>query len=374
MCVIFWVQKERPSKYMVEKAYDHNDDGAGVASREMNEAGEAVVYWKKGLDKEQMVEMCATLPLPYVAHFRINSVGGVRPSLTHPFPVHKSGSCALEGRTKGHVLFHNGTWKEWEEYMRQAAIFSNTPLPMGRNSDTRAMAWLCSIYGPGWMETLPDQKGIIYGPTDAQTQIFDGNGWTKINDVWCSNDYFYKPQQVQQVHNHGHMGTGGSSHSNLPTTRGTGMGHNGKYCRYDMCANQTLDDKGYCFIHPGGTIRGVSQTTVMGPKEATQAKSEATGGSRVPPSPFVKLAVAAPVATSSQERLPLELAPNEVVTIELATQLWKGSHISHNLLKKIKRHWDIATTPGTKASKRAEQALKQITMTLTSLHSNGPVH
>lgn len=357
---------------MVEKAYDHNDDGAGVASRETNEQGEAVVYWKKGLNKEEMVEMCAKLPLPYVAHFRINSIGGVRPSLTHPFPVHKSGSCALEGRTKGHVLFHNGTWKEWEEYMRQAAIFSNTPLPMGRNSDTRAMAWLCSIYGPGWMETLPDQKGIIFGPTDAQTQIFDGNGWVKVNDIWCSNDYFYKPPPVQQIHNHGHMGMGG--YSQIP--RGTGMGHNGKYCRYDMCANQTLDDKGYCFQHPGGTIRGAAntgtdKTTVMGPTQATQAP--ATGGSRVPPSPFVKLAVAIPAATS-QERLPLELAANEVVTIEVATVLWRENQISHNLLKKIKRHWDIATTPGTKASKRAELALKQITSTLTKLHTTGPVH
>ena len=34
MCVIYYVAKEKPTDEMVEKAYAHNDDGAGIAWRE----------------------------------------------------------------------------------------------------------------------------------------------------------------------------------------------------------------------------------------------------------------------------------------------------------------------------------------------------
>jgi len=224
---------------------------------------------------------------------------------------------------------------------------------MGRWSDTRAMAWLCSIYGPGFMEFLPEQKGIVFGPTDMQ--IFDGNGWDKVevdgkeNFVWCSNNFFMKGQTVsgqQMTHLPG-------NHTQTP---GRGAGFNGRFCKFVSCGNQTLDTDGWCYRHPKGVDRmeprlhqhdRVAQgMTVMGP-------TQATGGSRVPPSPFVK-----------QERLPLELSLGEVISVELAEYLHKESQLSKNKLKKIKGLWEKATGPGKKSAKRAEHALRQLSISI----------
>lgn len=357
MCVIFWVNKERPTQGMVEKAFDHNDDGAGIAHRTVNDAGEPVVEWKKGLDVKQMIELCATLPIPYIAHFRIASIGGIRDSLTHPFPITRSGSLALSGQTKGYVLFHNGHWKEWNAHCLQAAGARDADgkviqIPMGRWSDTRAMAWLCSIYGPGFMEFLPDQKGIIFGPKDMQ--IFDGNGWEKIkvnssgDFVWCSNDYFMKGQTVSGSGEHKQAPmqltqvTG--AHTPIQTPgRGLGVGAGGRFCRYDMCANQTLDTKGYCFLHPNGVARMVSTT----PERQPVVMGPATGGSRVPPSPFV-------------QPITIELPQGEAISVELAEYLHNEKQLSRNKLKKIKRHWELATSTG-KKSGRSLRVLLQMT-------------
>ena len=369
---------------MIEKAFDHNADGAGIAYRKTNKDGEDVVYWNKGLGVNEIVEACAEAPLPFIAHFRIASIGGVSPLLTHPFPINRNGSLALEGETKGYVLFHNGHWKEWNDYCLRATNARDVDgkliqVPMGRWSDTRAMAWLCAIHGPGFMNFLPEQKGIIFGPKDMQ--IFDGNGWDKIElggkdeFVWCSNSFFMKGQKVsgqQMIHQPGR-------HTTYPPhvhgqTPGRGAGANGRFCRYgigkDCCINQTLDDDGYCFMHPNGVPRmrlqdrvasGMSNMTVMGP-----AKNTLTGGSVVPPSPFVK----------QETRLPLELPPGEVISVELAEYLYKENQLSHNKLKRIKGLWEKATKPGTKSARRAEQALRQMSISIinSSTRSIGFVH
>ena len=345
-----WVNKERPDQEMIEHAFDQNDDGGGCAWRTTNDQGEAVVEWKKGLNVADMIRLAEELPVPYILHFRIASIGGIRPTLTHPFPINKNGSLALEGQTKGYVLFHNGHWKEWSDECKRAAILSNTPIPMGRWSDTRAMAWLCAIYGPGFMELMPEQKGIVFGPTDMH--IFDGNGWSKVNDVWCSNDFFTKVQTI------GGQKTPGHAYP-YSTTLGPGRGVDGKFCRYvvgqDVCVNQTLDGDGYCFMHPKGVSR-------MG-------TTPVTGGSRVPPSPFVS-------APQREVQRPIELPPGEIVSIELAERLHHENQLSGKRLKKIRGLWEVATSSHTKAAKRAQHALQQISiaMLLENQVSSGSAH
>ena len=49
---------------------------------------------------------------------------------------------------------------------------------------------MVEIFGPEMLELLPQQKAVIFSPDDIQ--IFTGGGWDKINDVWCSNDYFWR--------------------------------------------------------------------------------------------------------------------------------------------------------------------------------------
>lgn len=232
MCVIFYVTDKRPTEIMIDKAWNYNPDGAGVAYRAVKD-GKKVVKWKKGIeDVKEVHELCAKLPTPFIVHFRHASVGGVTPELTHPFPISHKSSLFLEGETPGYVLFHNGDWKEWAYTVKEAALKSGVHVPRGICSDTRAMAWLSSIYGVGFMQFLPDQRGIAFGPEDME--IFTGKGWTKVNDIWCSNDTFL------------HKTRGGTVQTSFYG-----------FCRYGTCTNKDLDTEGYCKMHPGGKLLAV---------------------------------------------------------------------------------------------------------------------
>jgi hypothetical protein len=202
MCVIMIAGKERPTVEMVERGWNHNKDGAGIAWRERNDRGEVEVVFQKGvMELPEIQELCKNVPLPYVVHFRVASCGGVSPELTHPFIVSKDVRLELVGRTKGGVLFHNGHWGPWNEKAIDAAIHSNTKVPPGTKwSDSRAMAWMTYLYGPGFMELLTSQKGVLMTP--ANTQVFLGSGWDKINNVWCSNDYFWNVRKGWTTGNH----------------------------------------------------------------------------------------------------------------------------------------------------------------------------
>lgn len=186
MCVIMLSNKTRPTDEMIKRAWDTNSHGGGAAWREGDE-----VVWKKGIKNvDEMLALLHEIPLPFVSHFRIQTIGGVKPSLTHPFLVGSDASTELEGRTRGAVLFHNGNWSDWNDKALDAAISSNSKVPIGDWSDSRAMAWMVHLYGWGFMELLTQQKAIIWSPTDYR--LFTGrDGWDNINDVWCSNDNFW---------------------------------------------------------------------------------------------------------------------------------------------------------------------------------------
>ncbi len=148
MCVIAIAQTKRPSEEMIRKMWRHNDDGFGIAYRapltQGKNKGKLGVFWQKGVEKlENAIKLCNEVPLPYVAHFRIASQGGIDPNLTHPFPVDTDVSLALKGQTLGSVLFHNGDWTGW----RHQILIPGRPLPKGdKMSDTRAMFALYGHY------------------------------------------------------------------------------------------------------------------------------------------------------------------------------------------------------------------------------------
>src|SRR3990167_4580457 len=144
--------------------FSANDHGGGVAWREGG-----LVHWKKGLDEAEMQEFVAALPLPFVAHFRIASCGAKSKELCHPFPVSKDASLALEGTTKGYVLFHNGHWAEWKPFTKETALKMGRPLPTGQWSDTRAMAWAAHNYGLGIWESCEDPGGTRWTGCGALT-------------------------------------------------------------------------------------------------------------------------------------------------------------------------------------------------------------
>jgi hypothetical protein len=170
MCVILIAKDKHPTDKMVEQAWKRNDDGGGLAWREKNKAGDTIVRWHKGIESvEEMYDIMMKLPFPYVAHFRIASSGGIRPEFTHPYPVEPNVSVSLKGTTNGYVLFHNGDWKGWDDYMLKTAAGFGARIPRGKFNDTRAMAWLTHVVGDGFLEVLPTQKGFSSDPRTTKS-------------------------------------------------------------------------------------------------------------------------------------------------------------------------------------------------------------
>lgn len=186
MCVIMVCGDKRPSPELVDKAWNHNDHGGGVAWREPNSKNETIVRWEKGLDKEQMQEYCKTLPFPFIAHFRIASVGGRLEDLCHPFEIGPKASTKLSGVTSRGVLFHNGTWGQWRSMGMEAAINRGIKVPPGPWSDSRTMAWLASHLGEGVLEFI-NERTVFFGP--KSWQIF-GDGWEEVEGIPMSNKIF----------------------------------------------------------------------------------------------------------------------------------------------------------------------------------------
>lgn len=243
MCVIALINNEesRPSETMIDMMWDRNKDGAGLAWREQQSDNTNLVCWEKGLmgaaGLERVKKLAAELPTPYIMHFRIATIGGVKPLMTHPFIVDERGINTLKGKTPGYVLFHNGTYRSWETDVKALALNTGTRLPAGKWSDSRAIAWIMSVIGNGYMELLSDQRGLAFGPTGSD--IFVGSdGWKEVEDpetkvkIWCSNDHFF---------------TTGRSTGNLGYVSGV------QYCsgpRSCLEKAPNLDKDGRCKNHP----------------------------------------------------------------------------------------------------------------------------
>lgn len=250
--MIFITETKRPTTEMVLNAWDTNKDGGGVAWRH-----EGKVKWMKGItDPDQMVSLSKSLPKPFIMHFRVASVGGVRPDLTHPFIISNESELDLEGESDSDfVLFHNGDWREWRGEMLRAAKMFGARIPDGKFSDSRCMAWLCHHYGPNFVEAI-NEKVVMLSHDDMK--VFTGNGWAEINGVWCSNSYFMAGRRV-------------------------------KMCREAKCYTQiNLDENGYCVTHartiPPIHQNGNSQSLVVVTKEVDEdAAPNPTDGPKMEP-------------------------------------------------------------------------------------------
>lgn len=183
ICVILIATETRPTPRLLEDAYAANGDGAGIAWRE-----EGKVHWKKGLDLDRFKQLCADVPLPFIGHCRIASIGGVRASLTHPFPVSARVPLALEGTTTGAVVFHNGHWGEWSKELKQVILASGGKyqIPPGVWSDSRAIAFMVHVYGMGILDLL-NEKTVGFSPKECEVA---GYGWDEIDGITVSNTFF----------------------------------------------------------------------------------------------------------------------------------------------------------------------------------------
>jgi hypothetical protein len=178
MCVICYARDVRPTDDQVRAMWEANRDGGGFAWREKDNKGRILVHWEKGIDSmADMLDAAKKLPLPYVAHFRIQTCGGALKCLTHPFGIDENASIALEGTTDRGVLFHNGHFNRWKEAVREFAISTGNQIPGGAWSDSRAMAWLIHHLGDGMVEFF-EEKLILFGPD----KVYFGNAGSFIRE------------------------------------------------------------------------------------------------------------------------------------------------------------------------------------------------
>ena len=112
MCVIICCETKFPVKNILKDAESHNNDGAGVAWL----GDDKRVRYRKGITAEKINKMIdeEKIKLPCIIHFRLTSCGNVTDELTHPFPITAQAETKLKGITKA-VLFHNGTWRLFED-------------------------------------------------------------------------------------------------------------------------------------------------------------------------------------------------------------------------------------------------------------------
>lgn len=198
MCVILIAEKQVLSEIQVQRAFESNPDGAGIAWLHRNR-----VQWRKGLELEDAIEVAKTTPLPYIMHFRIATAGGVTPLLTHPFPLSRRVSTALTGNARS-VLFHNGHVLSWEDLLENTrGIFKGgkSGFPKDENwSDSRLLAWYAANV-PAIFEEMFKSDGKNIAPAHGdKVAVFHADGkiekrgaWTTVDGIACSNASWNSP-------------------------------------------------------------------------------------------------------------------------------------------------------------------------------------
>lgn len=177
MCVLLICpEKVRPSLETLRLCEQANPHGGGIAWRKSG-----AVKWLKTNDVNRIDRLARKIRGEIAIHFRLASVGGVCKELRHPFPVTRD--AALDKRGIGDaVLFQNGTWHGWRDGLRFAQSEGHQ-VPDGEMSDTRAAAFLCSIYGHDFLSKCGLSRWAYF--SGKETIRF--GAWYKREGIYYSN-------------------------------------------------------------------------------------------------------------------------------------------------------------------------------------------
>jgi hypothetical protein len=194
MCVIICVDDGNfPSKDTLRSAEDMNSHGGSIAW--LNKDG--TKSYKKGITAKRISKIINRKLIPQglttaIIHFRIASVGGVKRNLNHPFEISNKVELNMEKyNTSKDLLFHNGTWEEYNDVLVQyLKTCKNTPtIPRGNYSDSRVMAYLAHKMGAKTMAS----KVVGFNKVAILTSkgiVKYGAGWCNYKGNKCSNNYF----------------------------------------------------------------------------------------------------------------------------------------------------------------------------------------
>jgi len=163
-----------------------NRDGFGVAWQANGE-----VHAIKGImEVDKALEIYKTIPeTTHICHFRIASIGGVCPELTHPFLVTEDSPSFENYRGSEAVLFHNGHFSDWKEVLMHC-LFKTGKYPEGKLSDSRAMALGAAIAGFDLLNLIGGKIAVL---TTTSVYIWDKSAWTENDEILHSNTTFRLP-------------------------------------------------------------------------------------------------------------------------------------------------------------------------------------
>jgi len=194
MCVIICVENgEFPSKETLKSAESLNSHGGAIAW--LNKDG--TKSYRKGIKASKMWKLIQRQLAPNhvttaIIHFRIASVGGVKPQLCHPFEITEEVTLNMKAvKTTKELLFHNGTWNEYTDALLGFLKVQKTPvqIPKGDYSDSRIMAYLAFQLGHTELNKLVDGWNKIAILT-SEGIVKYGSGWVNHKGNSCSNDHF----------------------------------------------------------------------------------------------------------------------------------------------------------------------------------------
>lgn len=162
MCIICIMNNRSLTKKEFGAAFDSNHHGFGFAFSD----GNNVTYSKGYMKKKEAWGAYQRVPVPHVAHFRIQSAGGVSPELTHPFKISRESEIEFAYHAPTPVLFHNGTISDWKT-MLMCAIMQIGKTPTQPMSDSRAMAIMISLSGEDALDLFSGSNKFTIVSTDG---------------------------------------------------------------------------------------------------------------------------------------------------------------------------------------------------------------
>lgn len=157
MCVIAVCDKRKLTRSEVDKMWEANPDGAGLA---WVESGNVLV--RKGLmRKADFHSAYEHVEIQHVAHFRIATVGDKSAELTHPFEVSDESANRLRSTGKRAVLFHNGHENGMMEQLVNHCVSRGIRIPDGEWSDSRVIAMLSATLGKNYLLLLKSKFATV---------------------------------------------------------------------------------------------------------------------------------------------------------------------------------------------------------------------
>lgn len=181
MCIVITSDIEFPFRKILELAEARNPHGGGIAWLH-----EDKVRYMKGLTANEIAKARHYTTAPWIIHFRIATVGGIIPELTHPFPVDTHTDLELYGESDA-VLAHNGHWWGWQREF-YPSVEEKDYFPDGAWSDSRAMAWMAGKYGENYLRFINKNQRVAYLDKNGIRRY--GEGWMRHGPLWLSNDPF----------------------------------------------------------------------------------------------------------------------------------------------------------------------------------------